>query len=409
MLSGQSTLVEFDGFGMDPDGDVVTLDRIVSQPERGSATISADGTSIVYSSVPGHRGQVSFRYRVVDALGETGEGTVRIGVLDGQSNPSPITFTDYVQVQAGEGNTIRVSPLSNDVDPTRGRSTLTDVRPDLPGDARRRQRERRVRAARRPHRLAGRHDGRDRGGRRAGDDGVPLRHRVEFGQHRPRAHRRRGRARERARLPGRRRHGADAPRPARTSRAASTCSRTRRPGRAATSPTSRVALWGEPDGVTVDGDELRGALPATTRVIPFAVTGEGAGGRGHDLRVPARPRRRRPRARAESGARPPEVTELESVSFDMADLVAKPRGAAASRSAPTSRASGARADAACAVGVGHRRALRLRRRGAVGRRVPGAGADGRAGGLDLPVGADPGACRSTRSRCCGRVDDGRAR
>ena len=75
---------------------------------------------------------MSFRYRVVDALGETGEGTVRIGVLDGQSNPSPITFTDYVQVQAGEGNTIRVSPLSNDVDPTMGALRLTDVRPDLP-------------------------------------------------------------------------------------------------------------------------------------------------------------------------------------------------------------------------------------------------------------------------------------
>ena len=43
VLSGQSTLVEFDGFGMDPDGDVVTLDRIVTQPDRGSATISADG------------------------------------------------------------------------------------------------------------------------------------------------------------------------------------------------------------------------------------------------------------------------------------------------------------------------------------------------------------------------------
>ena len=119
-------VIEFDGFGMDPDGDVVTLDRIVKQPESGAATISADGASILYSSVPGYSGQVSFRYRVVDALGETGEGIVRIGVLDGESNPSPITFTDYVQVQAGEDNTIRVSPLSNDVDPTMGRSSSTE-------------------------------------------------------------------------------------------------------------------------------------------------------------------------------------------------------------------------------------------------------------------------------------------
>ena len=94
---------------------------------------------------------MSFRYRVVDAFGATGEGTVRIGVLDGEANPSPVTFTDYVQVQAGEGNTIRVSPLANDIDPTAGPLDLTDVRPDLPGDARRRQRQPRVRAARRPH------------------------------------------------------------------------------------------------------------------------------------------------------------------------------------------------------------------------------------------------------------------
>ncbi|MET0907875.1 MAG: Ig-like domain-containing protein, partial [Ilumatobacteraceae bacterium] len=78
VLSGQSTTIEFDGFGMDPDGDVVTLDRIVTQPERGSATISADGTSIVYASVPGDHGQVSFRYRVADAFGAAGEGSVRI-------------------------------------------------------------------------------------------------------------------------------------------------------------------------------------------------------------------------------------------------------------------------------------------------------------------------------------------
>ena len=74
VLSGQSTVIEFNGFGADPDGDVVALDRIVTQPERGSATISADGTSIVYASVPGDRGQVSFRYRVADGFGAARRG-----------------------------------------------------------------------------------------------------------------------------------------------------------------------------------------------------------------------------------------------------------------------------------------------------------------------------------------------
>ena len=97
VVSGQTTTIAFDGFGVDPDGDAVFLDQVVSQPASGSATVSPDGASIVYSSVPGHRGQVSFRYRVADGLGSTGTGTVRIGVLDAQTDPAPVTFTDYVQ------------------------------------------------------------------------------------------------------------------------------------------------------------------------------------------------------------------------------------------------------------------------------------------------------------------------
>ena len=69
VLSGQSTTIPFRSFGVDPDGDSASLDRIVTQPSSGSATISADGESIVYSSVPGDSGQVSFTYRVTTAWG----------------------------------------------------------------------------------------------------------------------------------------------------------------------------------------------------------------------------------------------------------------------------------------------------------------------------------------------------
>ncbi|WP_288784981.1 Ig-like domain-containing protein [uncultured Microbacterium sp.] len=130
--SGLSTTIPFDGFGMDPDGDVVRLESIVGQPAHGSAAISADGTSIVYTSIAGVSGQDAFTYRVVDAFGATGEGTVRVGVLSGEANPSPVTYTDYVHVQAGGGNVIRVHPLANDIDPTQGSLTLAAVRPDAP-------------------------------------------------------------------------------------------------------------------------------------------------------------------------------------------------------------------------------------------------------------------------------------
>ncbi len=99
--SGASVAIPFDPFEVDPDGDTVTLDRVVTQPASGSAAISADGSSIVYTSRPGTSGQDSFVYQVRDALGATGTAEVHVGILDAQSNPSPVTFSDYVQVQAG--------------------------------------------------------------------------------------------------------------------------------------------------------------------------------------------------------------------------------------------------------------------------------------------------------------------
>ncbi len=39
-----------------------------------------------------------------------------------------------------------------------------------------------------------------------------------------------------------------------------------------------LSLWGAPRDVHVAGRELSGGLPATTRVIPFAVTGTGPTG-----------------------------------------------------------------------------------------------------------------------------------
>ena len=85
-----------------------------------------------------------------------------------------------------------------------------------------------------------------------------------------------------------------------------------------------VTLWGDPDGVSVSGTELRGDLPAKTRLIPFAVTGRGASGTVTSyafLRVPGDDD---VSLALRSGAQTPEATELASVSFDMATLVARP-------------------------------------------------------------------------------------
>ncbi|MET0448754.1 MAG: Ig-like domain-containing protein, partial [Aeromicrobium sp.] len=352
VLSGGSTTIDFDGFGMDPDGDVVSLDRIVSQPEIGAAAISADGESIVYTSVPGQRGQVTFRYRVVDAAGATGEGTVRVGVLDADANPSPITFTDYVQVQAGEDSTIRVSPLANDVDPTQGTLTVTGVRPDLPetlADGSENLEFTRLNgqivsqadsvvvfaAGTSPGTMSFLYDVESDSGNTGrglivvkvvresvpdfpvvADTLLSVENRDDFTG------------------------GVDV-----------------LSGKAAWSGGDvadlSVSLWGEPEGVAVGGRELRGELPETTRLIPFAVTGmvgETEVTTYAFLRVPGDDDLA---LALRAGTQPQQVTELESVTFDMAGLVALPRGAALEVGSDV-RASGARPDSTCVVESGTR-------------------------------------------------------
>ena len=130
VLSGESIEIPFDSFGLDPEGDTVVLDRVLTQPARGTASINATGDAIVYSSPLDYHGAIEFDYRVRDSGGATGAALVRIGVLDARSNPSPITFSDYVEVQVGTDNRVIVRPAANDVEPGGGRLTLTGVTPD---------------------------------------------------------------------------------------------------------------------------------------------------------------------------------------------------------------------------------------------------------------------------------------
>ncbi len=143
-LSGRSTTIPFDGFGIDPDGDAVVLDAVLDQPlgvdgaAAGTAAISPDGAGLVYTAPLGWSGQASFRYQVRDARGATAQAVALIGVRQAQSDPRPVTFSDYVQIEGGAeraDNEVVVLPLDNDVDPAGGKLTLTDVRPNAQPDS----------------------------------------------------------------------------------------------------------------------------------------------------------------------------------------------------------------------------------------------------------------------------------
>jgi hypothetical protein len=350
-LAGETTTIPFSSFGVDPDGDAVRLDRVLTQPESGSATLSADGESLVYAGVPGFRGQVSFTYQVVDSSGMTGTATARVGVLDAEANPSPVTFTDYVDVQAGATSVAHVSPLANDLDPTGGTLRLTGVRPSVAQTL---------------------------------SDGSPN---PEFG-------------REEALLRGRSASGVDiaagvAPGtmaylydvqsstgntarglivvkvvrdavpdyPVVTDTVLTAQTRSRfssgvdvLSGKVSWSGGDirhlKLSLWGDPGGVTVNGNRLKGAPTAQARVIPFAVTGTGSNGEPvttygflripgvDDLTIALR-----------ADARMPDVAEKSSVTWDMASLVGLPPGARLEVGTDVAT-SGARKGAVCARGTG---------------------------------------------------------
>ncbi|WP_156155862.1 Ig-like domain-containing protein [Demequina phytophila] len=128
--SGEEVRLEFDGTGLDPDGDEVRLDAVTSQPASGAARVSVDGAALVYSSTPGFAGQDEFEFRVVDARGRAATAIARVGVVAVEADPAPVTYTDFVQAQAASGRKVVVQPLANDVDLTGGTLELVEVRPD---------------------------------------------------------------------------------------------------------------------------------------------------------------------------------------------------------------------------------------------------------------------------------------
>ncbi|GAA5034696.1 Ig-like domain-containing protein [Microbacterium fluvii] len=347
VLSGASTVVDFDGFGMDPDGDVVSLLRIPEQPEAGIASISADGASIVYTSVPGQSGQVSFRYEVVDAFGRTGTGSVRVGVLDSDANPSPVTFTDYVQVQVGEEGKVRVSPVANDVDPTMGALTLTGVRPDLPSTLEDGEPNPEY------ERLAARILSSDDSTVVIAAGTEPTTMSFLYDVESDSGNTGRGLIVVKAV----RESVPDYPVVSDTVLTAETRDDFPRgvdvlAGKVAWSGGEvsdlTLSLWGDQDGVVVDGASLRGALPARSRIVPFAVTGEGASGEVTTyafLRIPGDDD---VTLSLRSGTPAVAVDELASTTFDVTKLIAGPRDAVI-EVGDAVRASGAREEGVCTL------------------------------------------------------------
>lgn len=346
VASGDSVRVSFDGTGIDPDGDVVSLSGIATQPESGTATISADGTAVVYSSDLGSSGQVSFRFSVKDDRGLEATATAYIGVLAEDLDPSPVTYTDYVQVQVGDDRRIVVTPTANDVDLSGGELELIDVRPDANlGTAEYEQLashlmdiadgEVTLTVGEDPGTLSYVYSVRNAGGSTA------------IG---------------RIILKAVREPIADVPIVADTvltqenrdtfSTGVDVLTNMVSWGSGDASGLT-LTLWGASEGLTVSGSTISGPLPDQPRLIPFQVDGLNFSGEDVTsygfLTVPGS---ELVRLAVKEAIQPPEVNEGESVSFDVAKFLAIPADATLELDPESIRASGTRTEGSCSLESG---------------------------------------------------------
>jgi hypothetical protein len=346
VISGGSVTIPFSSLGIDPDGDEVVLDSVVEQPQRGAARISSDGRSIVYTSVLGFAGEVSFTYRVRDTEGLTGDGVVRIGVLPTDEDPSPIAFSDYAQVTEGADSLVVVRPLQNDVDPARTRLTLLEGSP-IPNvstadgfEAERAAAQDRIVSV----------DG----------DAITFRAGTELGTFSyfyDVVNERGDVARGTIVIRVVRESVASVPIITDTVLTAENRDSFARgvdvvSGRVAWSGGDigglSLSLWQDIPGVTVRGTTISGPMPQSRLVIPFSLQGEDFQGEpvaSYGFLVVPGPLDLPPAAR--TGSDTPEVQEREQVTLDIASLVAVPAGVTLELDPTAVRASGQRSTAEC--------------------------------------------------------------
>lgn len=122
--------------GVDPDGDRVRLTGVTQLDDaRLTASISSAGTALqVAASAQAEPGLHTMEYSVRDGAGGTGVGTLRIIVTEpGGDAGAPVVSSDYIRLVRGAAEPVTVSPLDNDIDPTFGTLTITEIVPNVPG------------------------------------------------------------------------------------------------------------------------------------------------------------------------------------------------------------------------------------------------------------------------------------
>ncbi|MET0577928.1 MAG: Ig-like domain-containing protein, partial [Ilumatobacteraceae bacterium] len=123
--SGVPVAIEVVANDTDPDGDIIAVENIRSQPTGGVARVEAG--LVVYTPSDTFTGTDRFTYSLVDAGGEIAIGEVLIGVMPlSAENRAPEAFDDTVEAIAGSAPLV-FDVLDNDSDPDGDRILVIEV------------------------------------------------------------------------------------------------------------------------------------------------------------------------------------------------------------------------------------------------------------------------------------------
>ena len=114
--AGRSRVVPVLANDSDPNGDLLIVNSVESvPPEQGVVVVSPDRRTVQFTPAGGFTGLVSFGYEVSDGNGGIDRATVRIEVIDDDSNTAPEPLDDTAVARAGQE--VSVPVLINDDDP----------------------------------------------------------------------------------------------------------------------------------------------------------------------------------------------------------------------------------------------------------------------------------------------------
>ena len=129
VTAGEALTLTVPTSGIDPDGDLTYVSGIVGEAGgpvnlRLGRVTGFGGSTIRYEAYPTSSGTEVLRYAVTDRFGKSGEGLVRLGVVQPGAPQPPVAVPD--DIVAAPGRTVTIDAIANDLIPRNSDVTVED-------------------------------------------------------------------------------------------------------------------------------------------------------------------------------------------------------------------------------------------------------------------------------------------